>query len=170
MSGYLGSQKLTHLGSFPIIGPVTYLTDDPLECQHLMEGPFPSIRKWFHGTSETVARLACVQGIVPGCWIQAGGRCCGVLGYDSLDEFLSRRSHMWIIEIFGPALDGDVKAWWVPPRYIQGVWHGDTFIPRELMATQCRELATKLRCECNCKLKEICAQQQAMWQDTWATV
>jgi hypothetical protein len=170
MSDHLDSQQQTHLGSFPIVGPVTYLTDDPIECQRLMEGPLPAIRKWFHGTSERVARLACIQGIVPGGWIQAGGQCCGILGYDSLNEFLDRRNHLWIIEIFGPALDGDVKAWWVPPSSIQGVWHGETFIPRELMAAQHDEVAAEFRCGCNCNLKEICVQQRAVWQATWATV
>lgn len=31
-------------GSFPVTGPVTYLTDDPLECQRLMEVPLPRHR------------------------------------------------------------------------------------------------------------------------------
>jgi len=170
MSAGFGSHPQTHLGSFPDVGPVTYLTDDPIECQRLMEGPPPSIRKWFHGTDERAARLACVQGIVPGCWIHAGGRCCGILGYDSLDEFLSRRNHLWIVEILGPARGGDVKAWWVPQSYIQGVWHGESFIPRESMAAQSCESPTALHSGCSCNLTEMCAQQQAIWRATWTMV
>ena len=170
MAAHFGSHLEPYFGSFPLTGPVTYITDDPIECQRLMQGPVPTTRQWFHGTTERVARLACIQGIVPGCWIGAGGQCCGVLGYDSLDEFLSRRNHLWIVEILGPALDGDVKAWWVPPRYIQGVWHGEVFIPRESMAAQCREAAAELRAGCNCNLRGICAEQQAMWQATWTTL
>jgi hypothetical protein len=86
-----------------------------------------------------------------------------------LEEFLSRRNHLWIVEILGPALDGDVKAWWVPPRYIQGVWRGETFIPRESMAEQCRESVSELRAVCNCNLREICAEQQVIWQATLTT-
>jgi hypothetical protein len=166
MSVDTGTQQPSYLGSFPSVGPVTYLTEDAVECLRLMNGPGPPVRTWFHGTTERVARLACVYGIVPGCWIGTGGQCCGVLGYYSLNEFLSRRNHLWIIEIVGPALDGDVKAWWVPRHYIRGVWHGETFVPRELMAEQCQDTAFELRAACNCNLKEICAEQQAIWQAT----
>ena len=54
-----------------------------------------------------------------------------MMGYDTLDDFLERRRHLWVLEIVGPALNGDLKAWWVPPHYIRGVWRLDSFTPRE---------------------------------------
>jgi len=156
------------LGSFPAVGPVTYLTDDPFECQRLMGGPLPSVCTWFHGTSERAAGLACVQGIAPGCWIGAGGECCGVLGYDSPDDFLQRRGHLWIVEIAGPALGGDLKAWWVPPSNVRGVWRLDSFSPRNEVAATSREPLTEPRVGCACPLSDICSQQQAFWRSTWA--
>jgi len=88
------------LGSFPSVGPVTYLTEKSVECRRLLKGPFPSAQAWFHGTTERAAHLACVQGIAPGCWIGAASECCGVLGHDSLRDFLQKREHLWIVEIF----------------------------------------------------------------------
>lgn len=169
MSAEVGSKQRNYLGSFPSVGPVTYLTDDAAECLRLMDGPVPPIRTWFHGTTENIARLACVRGIVPGCWINSGGECCGVLGYDTLEQFLSKRDYLWIIEILGPALEGDVKAWWVPARYIQGVWHRDTFISREAIAPRACEMPSTPYEGCRCNLNELCARQRVLWQNTWTT-
>jgi len=156
------------LGSFPTVGPVTYLIEEPAECRRLLKGPFPSARAWFHGTTERAAHLACVQGIAPGCWIGAGSECCAVLGHNSLRDFLQKREHLWIVEIFGPALDGDVKAWWVPPSDIRGVWRLDSFCPRDQIAALVREPLTQPRPGCACPLSKICLQQQTLWRGTWA--
>jgi hypothetical protein len=157
-----------YLGSFPAVGPVTYLTDEPAGCRRLMKGPFPSVRTWFHGTSERVARLACVQGIAPGRWLGTGGERCAVLGYDSLDEFLERRGHLWIVEICGPALAGDLKAWWVPCSSVRGVWRLESFYPRAAIATSCSEPLTFPRSGCACALADICLEQQTLWRRTWS--
>jgi hypothetical protein len=162
------SRMSNTLGSFPVAGPVTYLTDDPIECQRLMKGPFPSVRAWFHGTSRRAASVACIQGLAPGCWIGAGDKCCGVLGYDSPNDFLQRRGHLWIVEIAGPALDGDLKAWWVPPSRVRGVWHLDSFSPRNEFAATSREPLTEPSQGCACPLSGICLQQQTLWRSTWA--
>ena len=158
-----------HLGAFPMAGPVTYLTDDPEECRRIMAGPYPERRIWYHGTTERVARLACIQGIAPGCWIGTGGECCGILGYNSLHQFLRRRGHLWIIEIEGRALDGDVKAWWVPYSDVRGVWHLDRFVPRPEVVRGNHEPTTQPRVGCDCGLSEICSEQQELWRRTWAT-
>ena len=155
-------------GCFPVVGPVTYLTDDPVECLRLVKlGGTGAPKTWFHGTSERVARLACRQGIAPGCWIGAGGQCCGVLGLESLDSFLERRRHLWIIEIVSPAIDGDVKAWWVPPSSIRGVWQMDRFYPRDEIASACAEPLTAPIHGCECPLSALCIQQQVVWRTTW---
>ena len=154
-------------GCFPITGPVTYQTDDPSECQRLLEGAHAPIKTWFHGTSEEAARLSCVQGIAPGCWLGTGGECCGVLGLDSLDSFLQRRRYLWVIEIVSPAIDSDVKAWWVPPGYIRGIWHLERFYSRdEIAASYVGPLSMPMD-GCRCPLSPICLQQQALWRRTW---
>ena len=155
------------LGSFPSAGPVTYLSDDPDECRRMMAGPYPHPRTWYHGTTERIARLACVQGIAPGCWLGTGGKCCGVLGYDALGEFLLRRQHLWILEIAGPALDGDIKAWWVPYSDVRGVWHLDHFVSRAEFARANHGALTMPKGGCECGLSEICAEQQVLWRKTW---
>src|SRR6266508_2777231 len=78
------------LGTFPLTGPVTYLTDDARECRTLLQGARPPSRTWFHGTIEQLARIVCVQGIVPGCWLRDGSGACGVMGYDAPADFLQR--------------------------------------------------------------------------------
>jgi hypothetical protein len=35
------------------------------------------------------------------------------MGYDALADFLERRRHLWLVEIVGLALEGDLKTWWV---------------------------------------------------------
>jgi len=154
-------------GSFPNAGPVTYLTDDPQECLVLLAGHSPPARTWFHGTTERVACLACVQGLAPGCWTGAGGECCGVLGYDSRAAFLERRAHLWIVEIYGPAVDTDVKAWWVPPSCVRGIWRREVFLPAGEVAAVCDELFSEPRTGCPCGLSAVCSSQQALWRSTW---
>lgn len=156
------------LGSFSVVGPVTYLTDDPSACRALLRGPSPAVRTWFHGTTEHAARLACVQGIAPGCWIGDGSGCCAVMGYDSLDDFLDRRRHLWIVEIVGPALNGDLKAWWVPSHDIRGVWRIDSFVPREEVVRTFNEPLAECRPGCACGLSDICQEQQRLWRSGWA--
>lgn len=156
-------------GAFPTSGPVTYLTDDLTECHRMMTGPHPSVRVWYHGTSEEVARLACVQGIAPGCWTGRGGECCGVTGYNSLEDFLLRAPHLWIIEIESPALEGEIKAWWVPHHNIRGVWHLNSFKPRAEFASSIQAPLTEARSGCHCGLSAICSEQQVLWRSTWAT-
>ena len=156
------------LGAYPIAGPVPHLTDDPLECRRLLEGQTPATRTWFHGTSENIAQLACVQGIAPGCWIGDGSGSCSVMGYDEQSDFLGRRGHLWIVEIVGPALDGDLKAWWVPPHDVRGVWHVDSFLPRDEITGAFRGRLSEPRMGCGCPLSDICHQQQALWRGTWA--
>ena len=155
------------LGSFPITGPTIYLTDDPLQCSRLMEGPRPSESTWFHGTNERAARLSCVQGIAPGCWIRAGGECCGVMGFDSLDSFLGRKEHLWIVEVVGPAISGDLKAWWVPPTDVVGIWHLGTLSKRQEIAATCSEQLAEPMEGCSCPLSDICFKQQDLWRSTW---
>jgi hypothetical protein len=154
------------LGAFPVDGAVTYLTDNPRECRRLMRGPKAPVRTWFHGTTERVARLACVQGLVPGCWLREGGECC-VHGYYSLDAFLERRKHLWIVEVRGPVLAGDLKAWWVPPSYVRGIWRFDSFISREEVAAMHVDALVEPRTGCGCGLSSECAEQQSTWRSTW---
>ena len=79
------------LGAYPIAGPVPYLTDDPLECRRLLEGQMPATRTWFHGTSETIAQLACVQGIRA--WV-----------LDRRGQRILQRNGIWRTErFFGPS-------------------------------------------------------------------
>jgi hypothetical protein len=153
-------------GSFPVAGPVTYLTDDPLECQRLMAGPPPPLSTWFHGTTERAARLSCVQGIAPGCWIGTGGQCCGVLGYGSLSGLLEDRSYSSIVEVVSPALAGDLKAWWVPPTQVRGVWRLGIFLPRKQVAAACREPLSEPIGGCACPLSALCCRQQELWRST----
>ena len=162
-----GSDMADKHGSFPVAGPVTYMTDDPVECRRLMDDTLARFKTWFHGTSEHAARLSCVQGIAPGCWIGTGGECCGVLGHDSLDCFLERRRHLWILEIVSPAIDGDVKAWWVPSSCIRGVWHLEQFYWRDDVAATCVGPLSEPIDGCGCPLSPICIQQQALWRRTW---
>ena len=154
------------LGGFPAAGPVTYLTDDSAECRRLMLCAKAPIRTWFHGTTECVARLACIQGLVPGCWLREGGEC-GVLGYDSLEAFLERRKHLWIVEVRGPALAGDLKAWWVPRSYVRGIWRLDSFISREEVAAMHVDTLVEPATGCGCGLSSECAEQQSTWRSTW---
>jgi hypothetical protein len=154
-------------GSFPVSGPITYLTDDPDECKRLMRGVFAPPTTWFHGTTERVARLACRQGLVPGCWIAADGGCCGVLGLDSLEAFLERRAHLWILEVVSPAIESDIKALWVAPKAIRGAWHRDLFYARDELAAASPDAPTEPVEGCQCPLATICAEQQAIWRTTW---
>ena len=156
------------LGTFPLTGPVTYLTDDARECRTLLQGARPPSRTWFHGTIEQIARIVCVQGIVPGCWLRDGSGACGVMGYDAPADFLQRRRHLWVIEIVGPALEGDLKTWWVPVQDIRGVWRMDSFVPREEIQRTFRGPLVDCRLGCACGLSEICVEQQALWKGTWA--
>jgi len=163
----MAPQMANGQGSFPEAGPVTYLTDDLAECRRLLLGPLPRVKRWFHGTTERAARLACFQGIVPGCWIGAGGQSCGVLGHDSLHDFLDRRRYQWIIEAVGPALNEDLKAWWVPPGDIRGVWRLGTFYLRSAIAATHGKSVSTTKSGCACGLSELCAEQQRLWRATW---
>lgn len=156
------------LGSFPTVGPVIYLTDDPGECRALLQGRPATVRTWFHATTERIARVACVQGLVPGCWVGNGDGCCGIMGYDALADFLERRRHLWFVEIIGPALEGDLKTWWVPAHDIRGVWRVDSFVPREDIVQTLNEPLTECRNGCGCPLSDVCLEQQALWHTTWA--
>jgi hypothetical protein len=90
-----------------------------------------------------------------------------VLGLDSLEAFLQRRRHLWILEVESPALDGDIKAWWVPPKAIRGAWRRDRFYSRNELAPITADAGMESVAGCDCPLSPICRQQQAVWRDTW---
>lgn len=150
-------------GSFSERGPATYLTEDPDECMELLDAPLPPRSTWFHGTSEAVARRACSVGLLPGCWLEEG--CCAVLGYSSREEFLLRLEHLWIVEVEGRALEGDVKAWWVPRQAIVGAWFRDAFYSKADLA-EATVAEIPLVDGCGCGLTGICRWQQAAWRRT----
>lgn len=148
-------------GSFSERGPAPYLTDDPDECRALLEGPLRPKSTWFHGTTETVARIACSVGLVPGCWLGAGR--CAVMGYSSRDEFLLRAGHLWIVEVETRALEGDVKAWWVPPEAIVGVWSHDVFFSKDELLLNPAPVPPLVD-GCACGLSDVCRQEQKAWR------
>jgi hypothetical protein len=47
------------LGSLPAIGAITYLTDDPVECQQLMGGRFPFLARYVHLQAEVRMHPRC---------------------------------------------------------------------------------------------------------------
>lgn len=156
----MSSNHSDRLGAFPRIGPLTYLADDVVEARAGLRGEYPTLRRWFHATTEEAAASAAWQGLVPGCW--HGGDCCCVCGYDSLDEIPRHRGD-WIVEIYSRAYDGQAKAWWVPPQAIRGAWNDGVFYE----AAELRERGGPLLgavSGCSCNLNELTREQAGAWR------
>jgi hypothetical protein len=155
-------------GTFPLTGPVTYLTDDPNAARALLDhGEFPEPTTWWHVTDLGSLSSVLVIGLVPGCW--RGGDTCAVFGIDALADVPRWRRHDPIVEIRSAALPGQVKAWWVPPTAIRGVWRSGTFIPAHQLsdAYPLQIPPSDITDGCPCRLTRLSRDQQTAWRATW---
>src|SRR5439155_18114734 len=130
------------------------------QLERLRRGPYASTRAWYHATYENAVASILAEGLIPSCWW--GGDTCCVFGYDTLDEARSRGTG-WVIEIRSEALDGDLKAWWVPRSRIVGVWHETTF-HRTGQAGLTSSQAPKVSGGCSCDLALICEAEAQLWR------
>jgi len=157
-----GGKVTFHNGSFPLAGPVPYLTDDEEEARAALMGPRPTMRKWFHATDERAASIAVRQGLTPSCW--RGSDCCAVCGHaDRANVHLHQGP--WVLEIVSPCLEGEIKAWWVPPSSIRGGWRDGEFVP----AAEIRRHTFAARSNdhvrpCNCGLSHLVDAEIAAWR------
>jgi hypothetical protein len=154
------------LGAFPVAGPVVYLPGDTSELRRMLAGPYPPLQRWFHATYEHVAVAACQQGLIPACW--QGGDSCGVFGYDQLQDLPIWRQDPWVLEVRSRALDGPLKAWWVPAHAIRGAWHGGVFYPAVDLRQREAELVEPAG-TCECELVALTGEQITLWRNTWTS-
>jgi hypothetical protein len=157
------SGDFERLGAFPVAGPVVYLPGDPDELRRVLTGPYPSPRRWFHATYEHVAVAACQQGLVPACW--RGGDSCGVFGYDRLEDLPTWRGDAWVLEVRSRALEGPLKAWWVPAQAIRGAWFRGAFYPAFDLRQRRADLIEPFD-TCGCEVAPLTADQIALWRQT----
>jgi hypothetical protein len=160
----VSSNDSDRAGAFPTLGPLPYLHLTPRAVAAALAGDYPPPRRWYHGTTEAAAMSALAQGLLPGCWVGSGD-CC-VFGYDAREEIPRQRSEC-VLEIYSPALPGQLKAWWVPPQAIIGVWREDDFAEtamlRDVRAPTLAPIGT-----CGCELAELVAEQVALWREAGA--
>ncbi len=151
-------------GTFPSIGPVTYLPLAPHEVRDLMKGEPPIERTWFHATHERAARAACRQGLIPSCW--TGGDSCCVFGYDDMDQIPIHRGE-WVLEVLSHALESQLKAWWVPATAISGVWRRGRFTRADALRVPSSWLSAPSG-SCACDLADLTTTQIKRWRTTWS--
>jgi hypothetical protein len=149
-------------GAFPLAGPLTYLRVPLAEIRDcLQSAEFAPVSIWFHATSEHAARAAAAEGLIPSCW--CGGDSCCVFGHSSFDEMPRWRRQDWVVEIESRALPGQLRAWWVPPQAIRGVWHDGQFFGRDEL--EARSGVAELVSEsCPCDLHGLTSEQIARWR------
>ena len=155
-------------GAFPRAGPITYLDVSLTDVQHALDGPFPEVSTWYHATYENRIGRIIRQGLIPACW--RGGDTCCMFGYDTKLEAELRSP--FIIEVTSPALIGELKAWWVPPTKIDGVWLSDRFLSRDQARAEFALRTPQLRDVpggCACELSDLCSEQITCWRRTWET-
>lgn len=147
------------LGAFPSPGPITYLDLDLDEMETMLRlGPFPPLARWYHATTAEVAARAMVEGLIPSCW--RGGDSCAVFGRDSMADLPAWHEDSWLIELESNALRGQVKAWWVPPSHIRGVWHRSK---RQSIKTDRVPIDDFDGCEC--ELAGLTRNEQSDWRN-----
>jgi hypothetical protein len=155
----VSSNDSDRAGAFPTLGPLPYLHLTPQGVAAALEGEYPPRRRWYHGTTEDAAMSALGQGLLPGCWVGSGD-CC-VFGYDAREAIPPQRSAC-VVEIYSRALPGQLKAWWVPPQAIVGIWRDDEFVETAAL----RDVATPSLAPsgtCTCELADVVAEQVARW-------
>lgn len=155
----MSDQPSRPFGAFPVVGPVPYLSLPVGEVAASLVGPFPPLQTWFHRTPaanvESIARF----GIVPSCW--RGGDCCCVFGATERSN-AERSSDDWLVQVDMPSLEGDAKAWWVPPQAVTGAFFNDTFFARNVLLL--RGSAAPLRLgSCNCEIDHLVRAEIARW-------
>lgn len=153
-------------GSFPKLGPVTYLPISPAEVAQALLGACPPTTIWYHATLDSRLHQVCAAGVLPSCWW--GGDSCCVFGYDRIEDVPGVRSKGWILEVESAALAGDLKAWWVPPTAIRGAWRGGTFHRRGDLAGAPSQ-PPDIGDGCSCDLTELVSSEKARWRQTLAT-
>jgi hypothetical protein len=101
-------------------------------------------------------------GVVPSCWLD--GDVCGVCGRDRLEDFRSHQGD-WILEIESPALEGAIKAWWVPPEAIRGAWHDGRFHEIGELREMFDSPEAEPTCDgCACPLHPLVHEQIELWR------
>jgi hypothetical protein len=160
----VSSNDSDRAGAFPTLGPLPYLHLSPRAVGAALAGDYPPARRWYHGTTEAAAMSALAQGLLPGCWVGSGD-CC-VFGYDAREEIPAQRNEC-VLEIYSRALPGQLKAWWVPPQAIVGIWHDRKFAEAAaLLDAATPSLAP--RGAYTCELAELVAEQVALWREAVA--
>lgn len=150
-------------GSFPTSGPLPYLFDDEGRARDARLGQRPPNRTWFHATDERTASIAVRQGLAPSCW--RGSDCCAVCGHADRDDVHAHQG-AWVIEIHSPALEGELKAWWVPPRYVRGAWVGNEFVPADRLRSATPDPGRDTAAPCHCELATLVEQEIGAWRQT----
>jgi len=148
-------------GSFPRAGPVPYLLDDEAEARETLAGPRGASVRWFHATDVEAGFIAVQQGLAPSCW--RGGDCCAVCGHAGLEDVHVHQGRC-VLEILSPALPGQVKAWWVPPSFIQGAWLEDVFMTADEMRAAAPPAPADNARPCNCGLSQLVEEQIGAWR------
>lgn len=162
----------TSLGVLPLEGPVPYLHDNGRTPADRFNSELPSaVRTWWHFTYEPVPVIAARQGLIPSCWL--GGDCCVVFGHDDFKPG-EASGDTSVIEVRSRALEGQLKALWVPWFCVVGVWRGHDFVPSsELIAKEAPLVDPVEECGCglstSCELSSFMVEQQDLWRSTWRT-
>jgi len=154
----VSSLDFDRVGAFSLSGPATVLATSEEELRALMRANFPAVSVWFHGTNRAAAASAAWQGLVPSCW--CGGDNCCVFG--EAHRAAVAPHHDWVIDIRSAALPGQLKAWWVPPQFIEGAWNeGHFYGPDDLRAMGGPLLRPV---GCRCELAGATATQLKDWR------
>lgn len=135
--------------------PFMYVANSSPQARGMLaSGRHHSTRTWWHESTPDRIPSIVQNGLLPGCWLGSGE--CAVFGLDHRPE---PTPHAVVVEVQSPAPLGDVKAWWVPPSAIMGVWVNDGgFLRRaELMDQVPDEAKLPRRNHCRCPLSQMCA-------------
>lgn len=154
-----------HHGSFPALGPITYLHLMPTEVDEALRSARPPVSRWFHATRAEFVGSICLQGVLPSCW--SGGDTCGVCGYDTLAQVPAELGQ-WAIEVESAALPGELKAWWVPPTAVRGAWVDGLFYPAEELRVDAKPLLQPVAC--SCELASHTQAQISLWRSLYGSI
>lgn len=162
----------TSLGVLPLEGPLPYLHDNGENPADRLKSELPStVRTWWHFTHEPVPAIAARQGLIPSCW--QGGDGCVVFGHDDFEPG-ELPDGVSAIEVQSRALEGQLKALWVPWFCVVGAWRGRNFVPSsELLLEEVQLVDPVGECRCSpsssCELSSLMIEQQDLWRSTWHT-